>query len=127
MLFQAVILKINNRGETMSTSKIVRIVGAVLAVLVALGSDAVPFLAAQGGLILGVAGLVVGYYVSAENRRNLFLMVLVLSAGGASGALDAIPVLGANIVSPILTAVTALLAAASVTVITMILKERLTE
>ena len=111
----------------MSTSKIVRIVGVALAVLVALAGDAVPFLAAQGGLILGIAGLAVGYYVSEQNRRNLFLMVLVLSAGGASGGIDAIPVLGSNIIGPILVEVTALLAAASVTVIAMILKERVTE
>ena len=111
----------------MSTSKIVRIVGVVLAVLVALAGGAVPFLAEQGGLILGIAGLAVGYYVSEQNRRNLFLMVLVLSAGGASGAIDAIPVLGPNIIGPFLVEVTKLLAAASVTVIAMILKERVTE
>ncbi len=111
----------------MSASQIVRIVGVVLAVVVALGQDAVPFLAAQGSLLLGIAGLAIGYYVSTENRKNLFLMVLVLSAGGASGAIDGIPVLGTNLVSPILEQVTALLAAASVTVIAMILKERLSE
>jgi hypothetical protein len=87
----------------------------------------VPFLAEQGSFLLGIAGLVVGYYVSAENRKNLFLMVLVLSAGGASGAIDGVPVLGTSLVSPILEQVTALLAAASVTVIAMILKERLTD
>ena len=57
----------------MSPAKIVRIVGVVLAIAVAL-VPAIP----EGALLLSVAGLVVGYYVAAGNRANLFLMVIVL-------------------------------------------------
>ena len=79
----------------------------------------------MGGLILAIAGLAVGYYVSADNRKNLFLMVIVL-ASGAAGAVDAIPAVGAYI-TDILGSLEALLAAAAVTVIVMVVKERLSE
>mgnify|MGYP006230732201 FL=1 len=104
----------------MNPAKIVRIVGVALAVAVAL-VPAIP----EGALLLAIAGLVVGYFVAADNRNNLFLMVIVL-ASGAAGAADAIPVLGGYI-SDILNSVEALLAAACVTVVAMILKERLTD
>ena len=104
----------------MNPAKIVRIVGVVLAIAVAL-VPAIP----EGALLLAVVGLVIGYYVAADNRKNLFLMVIVL-ASGAAGAADAIPVIGPYI-SDILNSVEALLAAACVTVIAMILKERLTD
>ena len=104
----------------MSPAKIVRIVGVALAVAVAL-IPAIP----MGGLILAIAGLAVGYYVSADNRKNLFLMVIVL-ASGAAGAVDAIPAIGGYI-TDILGSLEALLAAAAVTVIVMVVKERLSE
>jgi hypothetical protein len=104
----------------MNPAKIVRIVGVVLAIAIAL-VPAIP----EGALLLAVVGLVIGYYVAADNRKNLFLMVIVL-ASGAAGAADAIPVIGPYI-SDILNSVEALLAAACVTVIAMILKERLTD
>jgi len=104
----------------MSPAKIVRIVGVALAVAVAL-IPAIP----MGGLILAIAGLAVGYYVSADNRKNLFLMVIVL-ASGAAGAVDAIPGIGGYI-TDILGSLEALLAAAAVTVIVMVVKERLSE
>ena len=104
----------------MGPAKIVRIVGVALAVAVAL-IPAIP----MGGLILAIAGLAVGYYVSADNRKNLFLMVIVL-ASGAAGAVDAIPAVGAYI-TDILGSLEALLAAAAVTVIVMVVKERLSE
>jgi len=104
----------------MGPAKIVRIVGVALAVAVAL-IPAIP----MGGLILAIAGLAVGYYVSADNRKNLFLMVIVL-ASGAAGAVDAIPGIGAYI-TDILGSLEALLAAAAVTVIVMVVKERLSE
>ena len=104
----------------MSPAKIVRIVGVVLAIAVAI-VPAIP----QGALLLAIVGLVVGYYVAAENRTNLFLMVIVLGSG-AAGAVDAIPGVGPY-VTDILGSLTALLAAACVTVIVMIVKERLSE
>ena len=104
----------------MGPAKIVRIGGVALAVAIAL-IPAIP----MGGLILAIAGLAVGYYVSADNRKNLFLMVIVL-ASGAAGAVDAIPAVGAYI-TDILGSLEALLAAAAVTVIVMGVKERLSE
>ena len=104
----------------MGPAKIVRIGGVALAVAIAL-IPAIP----MGGLILAIAGLAVGYYVSADNRKNLFLMVIVL-ASGAAGAVDAIPAVGAYI-TDILGSLEALLAAAAVTVIVMVVKERLSE
>ena len=104
----------------MNPAKIVRIVGVVLAIAVAL-VPAIP----EGALILALVGLVMGYYVAADNRSTLFLVVIVL-ASGAAGAADAIPVIGAYI-SDVLNSIEALLAAACVTVIVMILKEKLTD
>jgi hypothetical protein len=104
----------------MGPAKIVRIGGVALAVAIAL-IPAIP----MGGLILAIAGLAVGYYVSADNRKNLFLMVIVL-ASGAAGAVDAIPTIGPYI-TDILGSIEALLAAAAVTVIVMVVKERLSE
>ena len=104
----------------MGPAKIVRIVGVALAVAIAL-IPAIP----MGGLILAIAGLAVGYYVAADNRKNLFLMVIVL-ASGAAGAVDAIPGVGSYI-TDILGSLEALLAAACVTVIVMTVKERLSE
>lgn len=104
----------------MSPAKIVRIVGVVLAIAVAL-VPAIP----EGALLLSVAGLVVGYYVAAGNRANLFLMVIVLASGAADAA-GAIPGIGSYI-SDILGSLTSLLAAACITVIAMIIKERLSE
>jgi len=104
----------------MNPAKIVRIVGVVLAIAIAL-VPAIP----EGALLLAVAGLIVGYYVATDNRKNLFLMVIVL-ASGAAGAANAIPVIGSYI-GDILSSLEALLAAACVTVIVMIIKERVSE
>jgi hypothetical protein len=108
------------KRRLMSPAKIVRIVGVVLAIAVAL-VPAIP----EGALLLSVAGLVVGYYVAAGNRANLFLMVIVLASGAADAA-GAIPGIGGYI-SDILGSLTSLLAAACITVIAMIIKERLSE
>ena len=104
----------------MNLSKIVRIVGFILAFAIAL-VPAIPY----GSLLLALVGLVIGYYVAADNRKNLFLMVIVL-ASGAAGAADAIPVIGAYI-SDILNSLEALLAAACITVVAMIIKEGISE
>jgi len=104
----------------MSPAKIVRILGVVLVIAVAL-IPAIPYAA----LALAIVGLAVGYYVDKDNRGNLFLIVIVL-ASGAAGALSAIPGIGMYLTN-ILTNLGALLAAAAVTVIVMIVYERLTE
>ena len=107
----------------MGPAKIVRIVGVVL-VLVAALIPGIPAMAL--GIAIAIVGLGVGYYVDKDNRGNLFLMVLVLTAGGASGARDVIPVIGMYLTA-ILSGLGTLLAAASVTVITMVVYERLTD
>jgi len=104
----------------MSPAKIVRILGVVLVIAAAL-IPAIPYAA----LALAIVGLAVGYYVDKDNRGNLFLIVIVL-ASGAAGALDAIPGIGMQLTS-ILTNLGALLAASAVTVIVMVVYERLTE
>jgi len=104
----------------MSPAKIVRIVGVVLVIAAAL-IPAIPYTA----LALALVGLAVGYYVDKDNRGNLFLIVIVL-ASGAAGALEAIPAVGVYLTA-ILTNLNGLLAAAAVTVIVMVVKERLTE
>jgi len=126
MLLTVVILK-QKRGELMSPAKVIRIIGVVLAIAVAL-IPAIPV--HLGALLLAIVGLIIGCYVAADNRKNLFLMVVVLAvvvdpAVGA-GALDAIPVIGSYI-GNILSSLKALLAAACVTSITMIIKEMLSE
>ena len=104
----------------MSPAKIVRLLGVVLVIAIAL-IPAIPYAA----LALAIVGLAVGYYVDKDNRGNLFLIVIVL-ASGAAGALGAIPGIGMHLTN-ILTNLGALLAASAVTVIVMIVYERLTE
>lgn len=104
----------------MSPGKIVRIVNVVAVLAVAL-IPGIP----MGGLILAIAGLVLGYYVASDNRISLVLLAVFLGAGG-DGALDAIPAIGGYLGS-ILSSAGAALAAASVTVLALITYERLTE
>jgi len=104
----------------MSPAKIVRIVGLVVVIAAALIPD-IPYVA----LALAVVGLVVGYYVHADNRVALLLMVVAL-ATGVAGALGAIPGIGMYLTA-ILTSLGALLSAAAVTVIVTVIYERLTE
>ena len=104
----------------MGPAKILRILGVVLVIAVGL-IPAIPYAA----LALAIVGLGIGYYVAAENRVTLFLIVIVLASGAAS-ALDAIPGLGMYLTA-ILESLGNLLAAAAVTVIAMVVKDRLTE
>ena len=106
--------------STMGPAKIVRILGVVLVVAVGL-IPAIPYAA----LALAIVGLAIGYYVAPENRVTLFLIVIVLASGAAS-ALDAIPGIGMYLTA-ILQSLGSLLAAAAVTVIAMVVKDRLTE
>jgi len=104
----------------MSPAKIVRIVGLIVVIVAALIPD-IPYMA----LALALVGLVVGYYVHADKRVPLLLMVVAL-ATGVAGALGAIPGIGMYLTA-ILTSLGALLSAAAVTVIVTVIYERLTE
>ena len=104
----------------MSPAKIVRIVNVVAILAVAL-IPGIP----MGGVILAIAGLVLGYYVASDNRISLVLMAVFLGAGG-DGALDSIPMIGGFLTS-ILNSAGAALAAAAVTVLVLVIYERLTE
>ena len=104
----------------MSPGKIVRIVNVVAVLAVAL-IPGIP----MGGLILAIAGLVLGYYVASDNRVSLILIAVFLGAGG-DGALDSIPAIGGYLTS-ILSSAGAALAAAAVTVFALVTYERLTE
>jgi len=104
----------------MSPGKIVRIVNVVAVLAVAL-IPGIP----MGGLILAIAGLVLGYYVASDNRVSLILIAVFLGAGG-DGALDSIPAIGGYLTS-ILSSAGAALAAAAVTIFALVTYERLTE
>ena len=104
----------------MSPAKIVRIVNIVAALAVAL-IPGIP----MGGLILAIAGLVLGYYVASDNRVSLVLLAVFLSAGGAN-ALDSIPAIGGYLTS-ILSSAGAALAAAGVTIFALVTYERLSD
>lgn len=104
----------------MSPAKIVRIVNVVAVLAVAL-IPGIP----MGGLILAIAGLVLGYYVASDNRVAFVLLAVFLSAGG-DGALDSIPAIGAYLTS-ILSSAGAALAAGAVTIFALVTYERLTE
>ena len=104
----------------MSPAKIVRIVNIVAVLAVAL-IPGIP----MGGLILAIAGLVLGYYVASDNRVSLVLLAVFLSAGGAN-ALDSIPAIGGYLTS-ILSSAGAALAAAGVTIFALVTYERLSD
>ena len=103
----------------MSPAKIVRIV-AVVAVLAIALIPAIP----SGALILAIVGLVLGYYVAADNRILVVLLAVFLSHGDT--ALESIPAIGTYLTS-ILSSAGGALAAASVTVLAMIAYEKLTD
>ena len=104
----------------MSPAKIVRIVNVVAVLAVAL-IPGIP----MGGLILAIAGLVLGYYVASDNRVAFVLLAVFLAAGG-DGALDSIPAIGGYLTS-ILSSAGAALAAGAVTIFALVTYERLTE
>ena len=104
----------------MSPAKIVRIVNVVAVLAVAL-IPGIP----MGGLILAIAGLVLGYYVASDNRVAFVLLAVFLGAGG-DGALDSIPAIGGYLTS-ILSSAGMALAAGAVTIFALVTYERLTE
>lgn len=104
----------------MSPAKIVRIVNVVAVLAVAL-IPGIP----MGGLILAIAGLVLGYYVASDNRIAFVLLAVFLGAGG-DGALDSIPAIGGYL-TDILSSAGMALAAGAVTIFALVTYERLTE
>ena len=104
----------------MSPAKIVRILAVVLVIAFAL-IPAIPF----GPIVLAITGLVLGGFVATENRTILFLMAIALSSG-VTHTLNVIPVLGGWLTA-LLSNLETVLAAATITVITLVVKERLTE
>lgn len=104
----------------MSPAKIVRIVNVVAVLAVAL-IPGIP----MGGLILAIAGLVLGYYVASDNRVAFVLLAVFLGAGG-DGALDSIPAIGEYLTS-ILSSAGMALAAGAVTIFALVTYEKLTE
>ena len=103
----------------MDTAKIVRIVALVVAVAAAFVE--IP----QIGLIIAVVGIALGFLAVTEERRLMFLVTAVALAQVA-GAFGAIPAVG-EYVSNIMGNVSAIVNAAALTVILMIIKDRLTE
>ena len=103
----------------MDTAKIVRIVALVVAVAAAF--VAIP----QIGLIMVVVGIALGFLAVTEDHRLLFLVIAVALAQVA-GAFGAIPAVG-TYVTDIMTNVSSIVNAAALTVILMVVKDRLTE
>ncbi len=103
----------------MDTAKIVRIVGLVVAVAAAF--VAIP----QIGLIIVVVGIALGFLAVEEDHRLLFLVIAVALAQVA-GSFGAIPVVG-EYVTNIMTNVSSIVNAAALTVILMVIKDRLME
>ena len=103
----------------MDTAKIVRIVALVVAIAAAF--VAIP----EVGLVFALVGIALGILAVTEERRMMFLVTAVALAQVA-GAFGAIPGVGGYI-SDIMANVSAIVNAAALTVILMIIKDRLTE
>lgn len=100
----------------MGVDKIVKLVGVVVAIVVAFVS--IPYSAAIVAL-LGIAG---GWFIAAEDRNRFLIAAIALSM--FSGGLGAIPAVGGYI-STALSGVVALFAAGAATVIVLGVVERL--
>ena len=96
----------------MSPAHIVRIVGFVAVLAIGL-IPGVP----MGGLILGILGLAVGWFVKEDDRVGVLIMAIFLAVG--SEALNDVPAIGPYVTS-ILVSAGSLVGAASVTVLAMI-------
>ncbi len=99
----------------MDLAKIVRLVGLLFAVVAAFVT--IP----QAALILALLGLAAGWFVEEERRTIFFLFTLTLAL--AHGALTPIPQVGPYI-TDVLANVSALVNAAAITVLVMIMIER---
>ena len=103
----------------MDTAKIVRIVGLVVAIAAAFVT--IPYI----GLIIVVVGIALGYLAVTEDHRLLFLVIAVALAQVA-GAFGEIPAVGTYI-TDIMTNVSSIVNAAALTVILMVVRDRLME
>jgi len=74
------------------------------------------------GLILAILGLASGYFIKGDHRKSVLIAAIFLMGG--AGALGSIPAVGGYLTA-IFTNYAAVLAAASLTVITMATLERL--
>ena len=99
----------------MDLAKIVRLVSILFAIVAAFVT--IP----QAALIMALLGLVVGWFVEEERRTIYFLFVLTLAL--AHGALNPIPGVG-EYITDILANVSAIVNAGALTVIVMIMIER---
>lgn len=99
----------------MDIAKIVRLVTILFAIVAAFVT--IP----QTAVILAILGLVVGWFVEEERRQIYFLFVLALAL--AHGALSPVPAVGGYI-TDILANVSAAVNAGALTVIVMIMIER---
>ena len=96
----------------MSPAQIIRIVGFIAVLAVGL-IPGVP----MGGLVLGILGLGVGWFVKEDDRVGVLIMAIFLAVG--SEALNDVPAIGPYVTSLLVSAGT-LVGAASVTVLAMI-------
>ncbi len=101
----------------MSIAKIVWLVSAVAAVLLAFVNTG------YDGAILAVLGLASGWFLDHEHRRGVIIAAIFLMAGG-SGALNSIPAIGEHC-GLILGSLGAVFSAASVMAIVRTLVERI--
>jgi len=106
----------------MDTAKIVRIVAIVVALAAAFVPD-IPYVG--WSLIIVIAGIALGFLAVTEDNRLLFLVTAVALAQVA-GAFGAIPVAG-EYISSIMGNLSSIINAAALTVILVIIKDRLTE
>jgi hypothetical protein len=107
-----------NWGETMSTDKIVLIIGLILAIIAAFVMNTYLTIAVV------IVGIAVGILSVTDSERLVFL-VLAITLAAVSGAINIIPVVGPYITA-ILTSTSVLISAAAATVIVRILVEKVT-
>ena len=96
----------------MNPAHIIRIVGFIAVLAIGL-IPGVP----MGGLVLGILGLAVGWFVKKEDRVGVLIMAIFLVVG--SEALNDVPAIGPYVTN-ILASAGSLVGAASVTVLAMI-------
>ncbi len=101
----------------MDIGKIVRIVAILVAIVT--GVATIP----QAALLIAVVGLVLGYFIATEDRLQYLVGTIALVT--VAGSLGAGPAAGMYLTG-VLTNLGALLSAGAVTVITVILYEKLT-
>ncbi len=101
----------------MDIGKIVRIVAVLVAIVT--GVATIP----QAALLIAVVGLVLGYFIATADRLQYLVGTLVLVT--VAGSLGAVPAIG-TYATGILTSLGALMSAGAITVIVLILYEKVT-